>query len=157
MTRIDFYILPEQGGAAQSPVMAACKLCDKAVNAGLRVYVHAPDAVLAEEVDGALWSFRQGGFIAHEFHGRGPLEEPLPPVLIGASEPPDSHHGVMINLGLEVPDSFSRFDRVLEIVSGDPQGRSKSRERFKFYRDRGYELKSYEQTAEGGWALRTPK
>lgn len=154
MTRVDFYILPEQAGPAQSPVIAACKLCDKAVSAGLRVYVHTADPVMADEIDGALWSFRQGGFIAHERHGAQALEVPVPPVLIGASEPPDSHHGVMVNLGLEVPECFSRFERVLEIVAGDAQGRAKSRERYKFYRDRGYELKTYEQTEEGGWKLR---
>lgn len=157
MTRIDFYILPEHAGPAESAVMTACKLCDKAATAGLNVYVHTPDAGLADDFDGALWSFRQGGFIAHERYSGQTLEEPLPKVLIGATEPPDSHHGALINLGLEVPDCFSRFERVLEIVAGDPVGRAKSRERFKFYRDRGYELKTYEQTAEGGWKLRAQK
>ena len=157
MTRVDFYLLPEHGGPAEGPAMAACRLCEKAVAAGLRVYVHVPDPGLAEEVDGALWSFRQGGFIAHERDSGKAPEEPLPAVLIGAGEPPDSHHGVLVNLGLEVPDCFSRFERVLEIVASDATGRAQSRERFKFYRDRGYELKTYEQTAEGGWTLRVPK
>ncbi|HEX6862895.1 MAG TPA: DNA polymerase III subunit chi [Thermoanaerobaculia bacterium] len=154
MTRVDFYLLPDEAGSAAGPVMTACKLCDKAVAAGHRVYVHVPDATLAEDFDGALWSFRQGGFIAHERHTGQAPEEPLPAVLIGHVEPPASHLGVMLNLGLDVPDHFSRFERVLEIVAGDPEGRAKSRERFKFYRDRGYELKTYEQTAEGGWTLR---
>ena len=59
MTRIDFYILPETSGPADSPVMTACRLCDKAAGAGKRVYVRAPAAV-AVDFDGALWSFRQG-------------------------------------------------------------------------------------------------
>jgi len=49
----------------------------------------------------------------------------------------------MINLGLEVPPFFSRFERVLEMVDGDAVQRAKSRERYKFYRDRGYELSSH--------------
>ncbi|MGH8446725.1 MAG: DNA polymerase III subunit chi [Solimonas sp.] len=123
MTRIDFYILPEGAPTGGGPVMTACKLCDKAVAAGHRIYVNAPDPALAEDLDGALWMFRQGGFISHErFHGTAP-DAPLPAVLIGTAEPPDSHHGVMLNLGLEVPDYFSRFERVLEIVAADPQGR----------------------------------
>ncbi|SEP77933.1 DNA polymerase III, chi subunit [Solimonas aquatica] len=143
MTRIDFYILPEGANGAAGPVMTACKLCDKAVSAGHRVYVHLPDATLAEELDGALWSFRQGGFVAHERYEGKPLEEPLPMVLIGTQEPPDSHHGVMLNMSLEVPDFFSRFERVLEIVPGDNHSRGKSRERYRYYRDRGYELSSH--------------
>ena len=143
MTRIDFYILPDDTAPANNPVMTACKLCDKAVAAGHRVYIQVPDAGLADEVDGALWSFRQGSFIGHErFDGRA-IEEPLPPVLIGTVEPPDSHHGVLLNLCLNIPDHFSRFERVLEVVAPDATQRAKSRERYKFYRDRGYELATH--------------
>jgi DNA polymerase-3 subunit chi len=154
MTRIDFYILPDSSAPADGAVMAACKLCDKATSVGHRVYVNVPDASAVEEIDGALWSFRQGSFIAHEKHHGQKIEEPQPLVLIGTVEPPDTHHGILINLGLEVPAFFSRFDRVLEIVEGDAPRRAKSRERYKFYKDRGYELNTFEQNAEGGWAQR---
>ncbi|MDP3293306.1 MAG: DNA polymerase III subunit chi [Nevskia sp.] len=146
MTRIDFYILSDDFAAATSQVLTACKLCDKATAGGKRVYAYVPDAAAAEALDTALWSFRQGGFIAHErqLEGqRASLEEPLPAVLIGASEPPASYDGVMINLGRDVPDFFSRFERVLEIVDADPSARSQSRLRYKFYRDRGYELATH--------------
>lgn len=152
MTRIDFYLLPDGSGQADGSVMAACKLCDKATSTGRKVYVHPTDATQAESLDGALWSFRQGSFIAHEKHNEGQrYEDPQPMVLIGAIEPPESHHDIMINLSTEAPPFFSRFERVLEIVDGDPALRAKSRERFKFYRDRGYELNTFEQNAEGGW------
>lgn len=142
MTRVDFYILPEGGKPPEGAVMTACKLCDKAAAGGQRVYVYAPDEAVSNAVDSLLWSFRQGSFIAHERLG-APLQEPLPYVLIGDGEPPESHHGVMINLGLDVPPFFSSFERVLEIVDGDAAQRAKSRERYKFYRDRGYELSSH--------------
>jgi DNA polymerase-3 subunit chi len=66
-------------------------------------------------------------------------------VLIGdAEEPPTSHHGVLINLGEDVPVYFSRFERVLEIVPSQDDARASSRARFKFYRDRGYPLETHE-------------
>ncbi len=139
MTRVDFYILPEDAAPPAGAVMTACKLCDKATVGGARVYVYAPNADTADAIDGALWSFRQGSFIGHERIGDR-LEEPLPAVLIGDAEPPAGYQNVMINLGLDVPQFFSRFERVLEIVAGDAASRAKSRERYKFYRDRGYEL-----------------
>jgi DNA polymerase-3 subunit chi len=154
VTRVDFYLLPEGAGADPGVVMATCRLCDKAAGAGLKIYVTTRDAALADAVDGALWSFRQGSFIAHERYTGSAPGEPLPSVLIGSSEPPDSHHGVLINLDTEVPDFFSRFERVLELVAGDPAQRTASRTRYKFYRDRGYELNTYEQSATGGWAQR---
>lgn len=142
MTRIDFYILPEAGGGSAVPT--ACKLCDKAAGSGMKIYVHAPDGAVADDFDGALWGLRQGGFISHErYHGQLP-EEPLPAVLIGSAEPPETHQGVLLNLGTEVPNWFSRFERVLEIVAGDPAQRAQSRARYKFYRDRGYELATHD-------------
>lgn len=139
VTRIDFYVLSDQFAASTNHVLTACKLCDKATASGKRVFAYVPDAATADALDAALWTFRQGAFIAHERQGE-PLEEPLPAVLIGSSEPPPSYDGVMINLGLDIPEFFSRFERVLEIVDADPAARAESRTRYKFYRDRGYEL-----------------
>jgi DNA polymerase III subunit chi len=140
MTRVDFYVLPAEG--ADDAVMTACKLCDKAVGAGQRVYVHAAGAE-QDALDKLLWSFRQGSFISHERLGAQAMAEPLPHVLLGNSEPPSSHNGVMINLADEVPPFFSRFERVCELVAGNEAQRMRSRERYKFYRDRGYELKTH--------------
>ena len=152
MTRVDFYLL--SAAAAGGAVGAVCRLCEKAVGAGKRLYLHTPDPALAEEVDGALWSFRQGGFIAHERQAGAPIEDPPPPVLIGNAEAPPSHRDVLINLGLDVPGWFSSFERVLEVVPEDAELRARSRERFRFYRERGYELNTFEQTADGGWQAR---
>ena len=141
MTRVDFYVLPEQSG--ESAAVTACKLCDKANAAGQRVYVFAPETTQQDELDRVLWTLRQGSFLAHERYAGTPPEEPQPAVLLGSTEPPASHHQILINLGMDVPAFFSRFERVLEVVSGDAAQRGKSRERFKFYRDRGYELKTH--------------
>lgn len=156
MTRIDFYLLPADvlGDAAAGIVPTVCRLCDKATAQGLKLYLHVPDAALADDLDGALWSQRQGSFISHERYRGKPAEEPQPMALIGDLEPPSTHLDVLFNLAPEVPAFFSRFERVLEVVPGDAEARERCRERYKFYRDRGYELKTYEQTAEGGWALK---
>ncbi|GAC1634476.1 MAG: DNA polymerase III subunit chi [Nevskia sp.] len=143
MTRIDFYILPEDAAPPAGPVLTACKLCDKATAGGAQVYVFSPDTATAGGLDSALWSFRQGSFIGHERLGGEAPEQPLPPVLIGDAEPPASYEDILINLGLDVPPFFSRFARVLEIVDSDAASRAKSRERYKFYRDRGYELATH--------------
>lgn len=140
MTRVDFYILPAGGDGV---VATACKLCDKASSQNQRVYVHVPDAAQADELDGALWSLRQGSFIAHERNSGRLPEEPLPAVLFGETEPPSSYAQNLINLAPDVPPFFSRFERVLEIVAADDASKARSRERFKFYRDRGYDIKTH--------------
>ena len=74
------------------------------------------------------------------------------PVLIGIGSPEteDDATGrlgenwdVMINLAPDVPGFFSRYARVAEVIDSDPARREAGRERFRFYRDRGYELKTH--------------
>jgi DNA polymerase-3 subunit chi len=138
MTRVDFYVLPE--ASADGPLPTACRLCEKAASAGKRVHVHAPDEEVAREFDRLLWIYKQNSFVAHERVGASDDAGPAS-VLIGGGEPPPSHSApkfdVLVNLGLEVPAFFDRFERVLEIVAGDTATRGASRARFKFYRDRG--------------------
>jgi len=47
-----------------------------------------------------------------------------------------------VNLADEIPGFFGRFDRVAEIVVGE--NRDAGRERYKFYRDRGFPLFHHE-------------
>jgi DNA polymerase-3 subunit chi len=49
----------------------------------------------------------------------------------------------MINLATSVPESFSRYERVAEIVDANADRRDAGRSRYKYYRDRGYELNSH--------------
>ena len=144
MTRVDFYVLPD--GSDEGPLPTACRLCEKAVGSGKRVHVHAPDEDLAREFDRLLWIYKQGGFSAHERIGAS--ADPAPAaVLIGPGEPLPSHRDVLVNLDAAVPPFFDRFERVLEIVAGDAAQRGRSRERFKFYRDRGLAPESHKLDA----------
>ena len=66
------------------------------------------------------------------------------PVVIGHDqEPPEESWDVMINLAAQVPDFFSRYQRVAEVVDSDEQRRNQGRERFRYYRERGYELRTH--------------
>ena len=65
------------------------------------------------------------------------------PVLIGHVDAPESINQVLINLDAAVPMFFSRFERVVEIVNQDETLRQQARDRFKFYRDRGYDLQTH--------------
>ena len=64
-------------------------------------------------------------------------------VTIGCNQPPVSSSGVLINLAEQVPTFFSRFDRTLEIVKSTEPCRRMSRERYRFYQQRGYILKHH--------------
>jgi DNA polymerase-3 subunit chi len=59
------------------------------------------------------------------------------------------HDEVLINLQHPQPVFFSRFRRLIEIVGLDEADKAKARIRYKFYRDRGYEIKNYDAAGKG--------
>ena len=137
MTQVDFYILPET--APRSRMLFACRLAEKAFALGHRVFVHAPGNGAARELDNLMWTFRDRSFLPHALAG----EDAEVPVHIGhGAEPAEGFH-LLINLGHEVPGFFSRFERVAEVVDGDAGHKAKGRERFRFYKDRGYPLETH--------------
>lgn len=138
MTRIDFYILGD--GAPQRRDLTACRLAEKAFHEGLHVYLNAATPEHARELDELLWSFRDRSFVPHALVED---EDEDSTVLIGCGGEPRGAHDVLINLADGVPDCFSRFERVLEIVAGDGNARRAGRERYRFYRDRGYTLETH--------------
>ncbi len=140
MTRVDFYVIPE---GDDGPLPTACRLCDRAVAAGHRVHVHVPDSEQAQAMDRMLWTWKQGSFVAHERVDAVSDSPPIAKVLLGDGEPRPDHQDVLLNFADSVPPFFSRFGRVLEIVHGDEDARTKSRARFKYYRDRGYPLETH--------------
>jgi len=137
VTRIDFYILQDvDAGAA---CRFACRLAVKALGGGNRVHIHT-DPAMSAEVDELLWHYPEHRFLPH---GREP-EDPAgqaaadrPPILIGSSAPTEAD-GLLINLSGGIPNFFGRFDRVAEIIVD--ANRATGRDRYKFYRDRGYPL-----------------
>jgi len=61
-------------------------------------------------------------------------------VTIGTGLMPPECGGVLMNLSEQVPAFFSRFGRTLEIVASDDAARKSSRDRYRFYQQRGYPL-----------------
>ena len=143
MTQVDFYILDADSDDAR--LRLACKIVDKATQLDNHVFVHASSEDEARQLDELLWTFSQGSFIPHRVVREPPAEPPLEPVLIGVNQPPvPGRWDVLINLAPDVPEFFSRYERVAEVVDGNAARRERSRERYRFYRDRGYKLNTHQ-------------
>ena len=135
MTRIDFHF------NAPDKLQYGCRLVRKAYRAGQRVVVFG-DAVAIAQFDRALWSFSQLDFIPHVAAG-DPLAASTPVLL--CSDPVDTPHAdVLVNLSARTPAFFSRFERMIEVVGRDEDDRAQARERWRFYKDRGYPLASHD-------------
>lgn len=139
MTRVDFYI--SNATHADNDLLTACRLADKAFRQGLRIYIHTSNAEQAARLDDLLWSFRDGSFVPHAIAAENNATQP---VIIGHATEPADMRELLINLADDIPNFFSRFERVAEVVNGRADLRDAARERFRFYRERGYALDSHE-------------
>lgn len=138
MTRVGFYVIDSAEPGKRLEI--AMRLTEKAFQQGHRIFINAQDKLQADTLDAQLWSFRAGSFLPHALQGQLTDE----PIAIGWGQDPTSHTDLLINLQLEIPSFFSRFNRVAEVVSQDPQSLEALRASWKMYRDRGYQLEKHD-------------
>jgi DNA polymerase-3 subunit chi len=142
VTRVDFYVLESDSDDAW--LRLACRIAEKAMLSDLNVFVHTNHSATAERLDAMLWTFAPGSFVPHRILGAGATIESAEPVLIGTGEEPTGDRwDLMVNLGDRVPEFFSRYDRVAEVIDGNRERRGKGRERYRYYRDRGYKVETH--------------
>jgi DNA polymerase III subunit chi len=136
MTRVEFY------SNAKSKLQVACQLVAEALQQQSRILIYAPDEATAQSIDKLLWTFQATGFVRHcmAFHALAAET----PVVIAREDDEMPHHQVMLNLHRDLPSLFSRFERLLEVVGADEDDRQLARARYRFYRDRGYEIQHYD-------------
>ena len=136
MTRIDFY------SNSPSRLHTACQLAAKAFALRTPVALFAPDTELARSLDRMLWTFQATSFVPHCLaHDRLAGETP---VLIVSNLDQSKHDELVINLGVECPPGFGRFRRLIEVVGVDEEERRLARLRWRFYKERGYEVNHQE-------------
>jgi DNA polymerase III subunit chi len=138
MTRVGFYVV--QAADPTRRLQVAARLADKAFQRGHRIFINADDEAQARSLDGLLWAFRPSSFLPHGLPGEPGSEL----VSIGWGQEPEDHDDLLINLQRTIPAFFSRFRRVAEIVTQDPDGLEASRAAWRFYQSRGYELEKHD-------------
>ncbi len=142
MTEIIFYTF------ADNRLDVARRVAAKAQGQGKQVMIYAPDAGVADDIDRLLWTKPVLGFVPHCRDNDALAGET--PVLIGANADALRSADVMINLHTEQPPAFARFEQLVEIIGADETGREQGRERYRFYKARGYALKSHDMRQHAG-------
>ena len=140
MTAIEFHVnVPDK-------LHYSCRLLRKAYRSGANAVVTATPELLLQ-LDKVLWSYSSTEFLPHCRSDSATATTAATPILLAEQldvYPPGS---VLINLGLQVPGGFERFERFIEVASSSEDDRLAARERWKHYRDRGYALKRHELPA----------
>lgn len=134
MTRIDFYF-----NVANKQQLLA-ELVQGALSKRRHVTVLANDANNAAEINADLWQQLAGSFMPNVLVNHDLAA--LTPVVIHWGENALLQDDMLINLTATEPIFFSRFTHLVELVGDDEQDKVAARARYKFYRDRGYEIKN---------------
>jgi DNA polymerase-3 subunit chi len=141
MTAIDFYT------HVGSPLDVVVRIVQKAWSQHGSVRVLTPDAATTEALDRLLWTQSALSFIPH-----CRLASPLAaetPVIVDEALTHDGDASVLVNLHPQTPPFFSRFERLAEIVATDDTATEAGRARYRFYRERGYAMRTHDLSGRG--------
>ena len=135
MTSIDFYT------HVADRLEVAAKLVAKAFAQHGSVRVLTPDPATTEQLDRRLWLTPPIAFLPHCRVASTLASET--PIWVDHVEEHPGPAAVLINLGLGPPPFFSRFERLAEVVGVAEADAAAGRDRYRFYRERGYELRTH--------------
>lgn len=144
MTEIAFHF------NAPDKLAYACRFARKAQRAGARLVIHGAQDVLTE-LDRMLWSVSPTDFVAHCFDDADEDILAASQVVLSTDVRQAPHQEVLLNLDSQVPPTFERFTRLVEVVSSiDEQDRGQARLRWKHYASRGYAIVRHDLVLKGG-------
>lgn len=134
MTRVDFYF------NAPDKLDKTVSLARAAFAKKRKVHISVPDADTASQLAQLLWTEPTTGFFPncqadHALATHTPL-------IIDWRDEYWPHDDILINLKAQQPMAFTRFKHLVEIVGLVETDKQDARQRYKFYRDRGYEIRS---------------
>ena len=141
MTAIEFYT------GISDPIAATHRLALKVYASGRRLRIATPDQATTALLDRALWEKPEDSFVPHCTLG-SPLRDATPIVIDHANDH-DGAADVLISLCERPPKYFARFERMFEVVGVDATLATAGRERWAFYKSRGYPLKHTDLSKRG--------
>ena len=133
MTRIDFYT-----NVADKAGLTASLLID-ALQKQRQATLHVENEAAASQLSDYLWQNINTSFLPNILENHALAAQT--PFVIDWQGTQLLQDDMLINLQEKQPLFFSRFKQLVEIVGLDETEIISARERFKFYRDRGYEIK----------------
>lgn len=140
MARINFAF------GATERITQACQTTLKQYLAGQKMVVYSSDIARLRQFDQKLWAVDEAAFVPHVW-ADDPLAPQTPIVLVAKdlartleSQSPETW---LLNLDDACPPTCGALERVLEIVSDEPEDKEAARQRWRSYQAAGHDLKSY--------------
>lgn len=134
MTRVEFIFNVED------KLVTTAQLCERALAKGRQLTILSTSAQQSSQFQRQLWQHKRESFLANAVADDG--NSMHSPIYIQSLDDALLQDDVLINFDSEVPLFFSRFRYVVELVGLDEADKVCARIRYKFYRDRGYDIKT---------------
>ena len=95
------------------------------------------DYSIARELTKKIWGFEETSFLANTAITADAAYSPF----VFDDKPSVHHNDILINLKDEIPEGFSSFSRLIELVPMELNMRRNSRKKFSWLMERGYSIK----------------
>lgn len=142
MTKVDFYFnVPDK-------LAKTAQLCDEKLAKGRQLTVLTQDLAMSASLQTLLWQHSETSFLPSCLAEDSNSE--FTPIVLASNGNHLVQDDVLINLQAGHPPFFSRFRHLIELVGREESDKAAARTRFKFYRDRGYEIKSTDVSKQVG-------
>ena len=119
-----------------------CRLLEKVYLQQQMAYIYVPNSEFCQQLNERLWTFKPASFMAHDLE----QDDNTSAIVLGLGERLPAQRDVLVNLDMDSakpPDFFSSFERSVEIVGGNEAEKAKARQRYTFYKHRGYALETH--------------
>ena len=139
MPRADFYLI-DKPRFREQPLLLVCELARRAYAAQQPTLILVHDFEQAEALDELLWDFDLDAYIPHQLAGDDDDANTAVLIVPPGIDTPD--RPLLINLREACP--AGGFERVLEVVAAEPDARTGSRDRWREYQQRGFQLAKFD-------------
>lgn len=138
MTRVEFFF------NVDDKLAKAAELCEKAVDKGRQLTIFTQGEAMSGALQQRLWQQSTTSFLASVKADEAMSQ--FSAIVLADNNENLVQDDILINLQAEYPPFFSRFRYLVELVGNEEADKATARARFRFYRDRGYEIKSTDTT-----------
>ena len=141
MTKIDFHILPHT--EENSRWLYCCRLIAKAVRQGHKVVLALESSEQCQLFSEYLWHFKEEAFFPHAIELS---EDEAIQLVVSGKDYPNLHeyYQLCILMSSDIPIWFAQFERAVEIVYQQTEVLASCREHYRFFQQRGYEIKRFD-------------
>lgn len=149
MADIRFYHLERQNLDSALPALVA-----KALSKGHKIVIKAPDTHEVERLNGHLWTFDPSSFVPHGSKKDG-FETDQPVWLTDGDDIPNEADVLILTHNTEHAE-INKFKLVCDMFDGrNDEAVQAARARWKTYKDAEHDITYWQQSANGGWAVKS--